>query len=143
MIYTYDPSQVLGSLGDHSVRGYSDGTFVNIEFEGDGITSKTGADGEVVRSIDPNRTATLTITVQQTSPTVAFCQQKYDLDRATSGGGMFPVVYKDLKSGMLFSAEHAWVQKPPAREYGRQDTDRTIVISTGPCTFTGEVYPES
>lgn len=139
MLKTFDPKKVLISLGNHVVTGYSDGTFINIEAGGDGITKKVGCDGEVVRSIDPDSTAKLTLTLLMPSPTIAWCQKQYDKDKAT-GEGTFPVLVKDLKGGLVFSAQHAWVVKPPAREYGKEASDREIEIETGDATWEGELW---
>ena len=137
MVKTYDPKKVLISLGSHSVSGYSDGTFISIEPHGEGVTKKVGADGEVVRSIDPDETATVTITLLQSSPTVPFCQQQYNKDRAT-GEGLFPVLIKDLKGGLVFAAEEAWIVNTPSREFGKEDSDREIEIACGDSTWEGE-----
>lgn len=136
---TYNPKQVLISAGNHSVSGYSDGSFVSIEANGDGITKKVGCDGEVVRSIDPDATAKIKITVLMQSPTIAWAQQQYDKDRET-GEGTFPLLIKDLKGGLIFSASDAWVVKPPSREFGKDMPDREIEIDCGECTFEGEVW---
>ena len=39
---TYNPKLILISLGSHSVSGYSDGSFVNIVADGEGVTKKPG-----------------------------------------------------------------------------------------------------
>jgi len=137
-VKTYDPKKILISLGSHIVTGYSDSTFVSIEPNGDGITSKTGCDGEKVRSIDPDASATISLTLLQTSPTVAFCQSMYDKDRATSGEGTFPILVKDLKGGLVFSAATAWIVNVPSREFAKEDSDREIQIETGEATWGGE-----
>ena len=130
MLKTYDPKKILVSLGSHSVSGYSDGTFVGIEANGDGISSKTGCDGEKVRSIDPDKSATVTLTLLQTSPSIAWAQNRYDKDRET-GDGTFPILIKDLKGGLIFSAADAWVVNAPSREFGKETSDREITIETG------------
>jgi hypothetical protein len=126
----------LISLGSHSVTGYSDGTFINIAPHGDGVAKKVGADGEIVRSIDPDRSSTVTLTLLQTSPTVAFCQEMYDRDRDT-GEGLFAVMVKDLKGREIFHAREAWVVNSPEREFAKADTDREIEIATGESTRGG------
>jgi hypothetical protein len=136
-VKTYDPKKVLISLGSHSVSGYSDGTFVSIEPNGDGITKKVGCDGEIVRSIDPDQSATVTLTVLQTSATVAFCQQMYNRDR-TTGEGTFPILIKDMKGGLIFAAQEAWVVNAPTREFAKEDSDREIEIACGEATWEGE-----
>jgi hypothetical protein len=137
MLKTYDPKKILMSCGPHPVTGYSDGTFVNIAPVGDGVTSKTGCDGEKVRSLDPDNSYTVTLTLLQNSPTIAWAQKQYMLDKET-GDGMFPILIKDMKGGMIFSAEHAWIVNSPEREFGREVSDREIVIETGAATLQGE-----
>ena len=136
MVKTYDPKKVLISLGTHAVTGYSDGSFVNIEPHGEGTTKKVGSDGEVVASVDPDDTATVTLTLLQTSPTVAFAQRIYGRFKET--GETFPVLVKDLKGGLLFAANDAWIVNTPSREFGKGDTDREIEIATGAATWEGE-----
>ncbi len=137
MLKTYDPKKILISLGSHAVKGLSDGTFVTIEANGDGITKKVGCDGEVVRSIDPDSTAKVTLTLLMQSPTIAWAQQTYDRDR-TTGDGTFPVLIKDMKGGLVFSANDAWIVKPPNREFGKDMPDRELVIDCGEATWEGE-----
>jgi len=135
MVRTYDPRLLLISLGDHVVTGKADGDFLNIEAHGDGVTKTVGADGEVVRSIDPDETATITVTVQYQAETIAFLQRKYDLDRKTHGDGMFPVLIKDLKDNLVFSAEQAWVENMLSLDFGKEASDRELTIATGPATW--------
>ena len=137
MAKTYDPKKVLISFGSHAVTGTAEDSFVSIEPSGDGITKKVGCDGEVVRSIDPDRTAKITLTVLIQSPTVAWAQQQFDRDRET-GSGTFPVQIKDLKGGLIFSASEAWIVKPPSREFGKEAPNREIEIDTGNATWEGE-----
>ena len=139
LVRTYDPKKVLISLGAHTVTGYSDGGFISIEAGGDGISKKVGCDGEVTRSIDPDWTANVTITLMMTSPTVAWCHQQYVKDRDT-GEGTFQILVKDLKGGLVFSSEDAWIVKPPTRDFDKEAPDREIEINCGDATWEGEVW---
>jgi hypothetical protein len=138
-VKTYNSKMILVSFGSHMVTGYADDSFVTIEANGDGITKKVGCDGEVVRSIDPDSTAKVTVTLLLTSPTIAWAQKQYDKDRQT-GDGTFPVLIKDLKGGLIFSAKDGWVVKPPNREFGREAPDREIEIDCGEVTYDGEIW---
>ena len=138
MYVTYDPKKIMISLGAHVVTGYGEGTFVSIEPKGEGVTSKTGCDGETVRSLDPNESMTISLTLLQNSPTIGWCQDRYDMDKATGGEGMFPILIQDLKGGLIFSANHAWVVNSPSREFGKEAGEREIVIETGRATVKGE-----
>ena len=118
-VSTYNPKDLVITLGTHVATGIADDSFVTIDPNGDGITKKVGCDGEVVRSI-----------VFQTSPTNSFLNQKLKLDKKT-GEGMFPILIKDLRGGLVHSAQQAWVTKPPSRGYGKEAGTREWEIHTG------------
>ena len=134
MRQAYDPRQVLIAFGPHVPSGFPDGTFVTIERDGDGVKKVVGADGSVARSVDPNNTATLSMTLRWDSDTAAWAQRQYDLDNMT-GAHTFPVMVKDLRGGLVFQAQEAWVANPQNNEYGTEMSDRDVVIHTGQATW--------
>lgn len=129
-IKTYNPKEVTIALGNHIVTGYADDSFVTIDPNGDGVTKKVGCDGEIARSISPDDTYIVKLSVLQTSDTNSYLQQKLALDRKT-GDGMFPILIKDLKGGMVFSSEAAWPSKPASRGYGKEAGNREWELHTG------------
>lgn len=129
-VTTYNPKEIVITLGVHIVTGIADDSFVTVDPNGDGITKKVGCDGEVVRSISPDDTSIVKVVVFQTSPTNRFLNDKLKFDRKT-GDGMFPILIKDLKGGLKFSAQQAWVSKPPSRGYGKEAGTREWEIHTG------------
>lgn len=129
-IKTYNPKEVTMTLGSHIVSGYADDSFLTIDPSGDGITKKVGCDGEIVRSVSPDDTFVVKITVLQTSDTNSFLEQRAALDRKT-GDGMFPVLIKDLKGGMVFSSDAAWPIRSASRQFGRESNNREWEIHTG------------
>ncbi len=134
-IKTYNSRQVIIALGSHTASGLADDSFVTIEEKGEGVLSKTGCDGEVSRAIDPCEQYTVKLAFLQMSDTNKFLQSKYQLDKST-GDGLFPILIKDLKGGVLFSADAAWVQKQPSRVWGKDTNNREWTIETGPATLT-------
>lgn len=134
-IKTYNPKEVTIALGNHIVTGYAEDSFVTIDPNGDGVTKKVGCDGEIARSISPDDTYVVKISVLQTSETNSFLQQRLDLDRKT-GDGMFPILVKDLKGGMVFSSEAAWPKGPASRGYGKEAGNREWELHTGSGTLT-------
>ena len=129
-IKTYNPKEIIISLGNHMVSGLADDSFVSIEPNGDGVTKKIGCDGEIVRSVSPDDTYVVKLSLLSTSPTNAWLQNKYNQDVQT-GSGMFPLMVKDLRGGMLFSTEAAWPSKPAARGYGKESGNREWELQTG------------
>lgn len=135
MVRTYNPKEVSISLGSHLVTGYADDSFITIDPNGDGVTKKVGCDGEIVRSVSPDKTYIVKLAVLQQSDTNSFLQNCYAQDIAT-GDAMFPLLIKDLKGNMVFSAEAAWVVRPASRGYGRESANREWEIHTGEADLT-------
>jgi len=129
-IKTYNPKEVTIALGNHIVTGFAEDTFVTIDPNGDGVTKKVGCDGEIVRSISPDDTYIVKVTVLQTSDSNSFLQQKLAQDIKT-GDGMFPILVKDLKGGLVFSSEAAWPIRPASRGFGRESANREWELHTG------------
>ena len=120
---TYNPKKVTMAFGNHMVRGYAEDSFVSVEPVGEGVTSQSGADGEVVRSVDPDNRYTVKIVVQQTSSTNEFLKDMRKKDKK-EGNGTFPLIVKDLLGNEVFSAEHAWVKNDAPWARGKAATDR-------------------
>ena len=133
-IKTYNPKEVVMSFGTHIPTGYADDSFITIDPNGDGITKKVGCDGEIARSIGPDDTFIIKVAFLQTSDTNSFLQERYNQDQKT-GDGMFPLLIKDLKGGMVFSTDAAWVAKPASRGYGKESSNREWEIHTGSGTL--------
>lgn len=136
---TYNSRKVTCALGTHSVTGFADDSFITIEPLGDGVSSKSGCDGEVARAIDPNEQYSVKITLLQTSDSNSYLQEQYNNDIA-NGNGEFPILIKDLLGNFLFSADAAWVVKPPSRTYGKETNNREWELQTGPATVSEGTY---
>lgn len=129
-IKTYNPKEVIVSLGTHIVTGYAEDSFVTIDPAGDGVTKKVGCDGEIVRSVSPNDTYTVKLSLLMSSETNSWLQSKVDQD-IKSGDGMFPILVKDLKGGMVFSTDAAWAIKTASRGFGKEAGNREWELHTG------------
>lgn len=136
-IKTYNPREVTISLGSHMVEGYAEDSFVQIEPNGDGITKKVGCDGEIVRSVSPDRTYNIRLSLLMSSATCKFLQDKFDED-IENGNALFPILIKDLKGGMVFASDSCWVVRSAPRQFGRDAPDREWELSTGEAQLTEE-----
>ena len=134
-IKTYNPKEVVVACGTHIVSGYADDSFISIEPNGDGITKKVGCDGEIARSISPDNTYKVKITLLQNSDSNSFFSNIADYDRAT-GNGLFPVLIKDLRGGLLFATEAAWVIKKSPATRGKETNNREWEIDTASAVRT-------
>ena len=134
-IKTYNPKEVVVACGTHIVSGYADDSFISIEPNGDGITKKVGCDGEIARSISPDNTYKVKITLLQNSDSNSFFSNIADYDRAT-GNGLFPVLIKDLRGGLLFATEAAWVIKKSPATRGKETNNHEWEIDTASAVMT-------
>lgn len=131
---TYNPKKVTCSLGSHIVSGYADDSMITIDFASEGTSYVVGADGEIVRSIDPAEIYTLKLAVQQTSTTNTYLQKMFDKDRK-NGTGTFSVNIKDILGKEKFSGEVAWVTKPASFVRGRTQNNREWEIAVNKGKF--------
>ena len=134
-IRTYNPREVTASCGPQIIDGFADDSFITIEPNGDGVTKMVGCHGEVVRSISPDRTCKIKISLLQSAEENAFFARMYDLDQET-GEGFFPILIKDLKGNVMFSAETAWVVNKGSLVRGKEAQNREWEIDTGEAVWS-------
>lgn len=126
-IRTYSSDLVVVLIGGIPLTGRAEDTFVTIAPQADLSTVQVGADGEVARSVSTNKLCTITVTLQQTSPTNLALSGLMEIDSLT-GGVLFPVTIQDLRGTTLFVASQCWISKRPELTFGREVSDRTWEI---------------
>lgn len=117
-IHSYSPDLVKIVIGSVPITGYADGTFIDIEPVSDGVTSESGADGEVARAIVLDMRHTLTLTLQQSSMSNNTLSAIADRDRDTGGNGTVPISVVDLRGGTLFAGT-GWIKKKAKATYSK------------------------
>jgi hypothetical protein len=127
-VETYSPKRVELILGGVPLRGYSDGTFIQVERTSDAFTTNVGADGEVSRTHSADKTGTITVTLQQTSDSNDFLSGLVNADEI-SLQGQVPVLLKDTNGRTLAESPCAWVMKVANSEFANEISDREWVIS--------------
>lgn len=127
---TYNCSKVKIALGSHVVTGYAEDSFVVVDPINNGVTSKAGCDGEIVRSVDPNERFTIKLALLASSQTHKFLLNKYQKDKK-DGSGMFPILINDLTGREKFSAQKAWVTKIPSKTNGKESQNKEWTLETG------------
>lgn len=129
-VLTYDPKRIMVIFGGRQITGMSEDDIVSIKPLGDGMQIFVGADGEVGRSIDPNMSYEVTISLSRVSKSNDYFSSCFNLDRAT-GTGVFPLLVKDLSGSTLFSAAQAWVTNMPEAGKGRTIDTQEWTLNTG------------
>lgn len=137
-VKTYDPNNVQIILGGAPMSGFADGTFVSVASDENLYNKTVGADGEVSRARLNNKSATITLTLKQTSSSNDVLSNYAALDQA-SDSGVFPLMIKEIGSGRtLLFTQAAWVEKFPDTAYSKDVEDREWTIATSQMnTFIG------
>lgn len=125
----YSADDVIVDFGGFSLHGFQKGTFVKLSHNSDLAKLSMGADGEavLVRYVDDS--AKIEITLQMDSAANDWLSAQAAAFRA-SGGGILPLMIKDLTGRTLHSAAHSWVAKWPDTEFSDEDSPRVWTLET-------------
>lgn len=126
---TYDPKQVVVTIGSHIVSGFGEDTFIEIETTEDLWTLTVGAGGDGARAKSNNESGTIVITLLQTSDSNNVLQG-YLASDILSNSGAFPISVQDKNGTSLYAGAEAWVKKAPDASFGKSITDRQWTIET-------------
>lgn len=129
-VVTYRAEDIITTVGSHLVTGYADDSFLTIDAMEDAVTHKVGCQGEVVRSIIPNKAVTVKLVLLYNSRSQKYLSEMLKRDKK-DGTGIFPMEVKDLSGGIILSASQCWVTKAPSKSYGKeaQNGEYTIVCA--------------
>jgi hypothetical protein len=130
LVGTYDPKKVIITLGGVPISGYADGTFVQVDPNGETWIRKVGADGEVSRSLSNDNTHTIQITLGQMSLSNPYLRTVMNADKLT-GLGMLPLSFTDLNTAETHFWPQAWVSTTPSLGRAKETTDTQWTIYTG------------
>jgi len=126
---TYDPTQVAIIVNGLRLEGFADGEMVTIDPDADVATKQVGADGQCTRSINPNKSARMTVRLQQTSPSNTALQFLF------MRNSLFDVTIADLSGNSIHSAESGWIAALPPTGYGNESGVREWMIDMNPMNW--------
>ncbi len=129
-VKTYNPRQLIVTVGNKAISGFAEDSFLTIEEKGNGVVSKTGCDGEVARAVDPTKQYTINLTLLQMSDSNSLLHKYYMRDKA-DGQGVFPITIKSITNDTIINTNAAWVVKEAVRTFGRETNNRQWTIETG------------
>lgn len=127
-VRTYDPKQVVISIGGVPMSGFSEGTFLEVDRDEPTWNKVVGADGLVTRSKTNNLSGTLTLTLKQSSPSNDVLSGFLAIDEATNQG-VVPVLVKDLSGNSIYFSANAWITQYANSTFGKDISDRQWVLS--------------
>lgn len=132
-VRTYDPANVQVIVGGVPMSGFADGTFISIEHDEPAFTKTVGADGEVSRAKSNNKSATVTITLKQTSISNDILSG-FGLADEASNGGVVPFMLREIGNGTtLVFAESAWIEEWPDLGYSKNIENREWKLALAQC----------
>lgn len=113
-IFNYNPDNVSVLIaGIIPVKGFIDGTFVEISKDINSSESYRSSDGIVSRVYNNDQTYTITLTLHNGSETNELLTKLWLLDEATEGKhGKFPLLIKDQSGSDLLFSTTSWIERP-------------------------------
>jgi hypothetical protein len=115
----FDPDQVVMSIASIPIQGTAEGDMITVEYEADAFLDVAGTDGEIVRSKNADRRATVTVRLIQSSSTNPALDALHALDmNAPNGAGVGTFLLQDLQGATLLRSEKAWIAAPPSVAMG-------------------------
>ena len=129
----YDPKRQTVSFKGVQLRGFQDGTFIEVERNTDTFTVEAGADGEPVRVRSHDKTGMVTVTLQGASPSndllSAFALAGEQGTTVNGDVGVLQV--RDMNGTTVCIAAEAWIKKPPNFTAATEHTPRVWVFECG------------
>lgn len=126
-VRTFDPGQVIVSVGGVPMSGYADGTFLSVDRDEQMFTKVVGADGTTTRVKSNNRSGTMTLTLKQSSPSNDVLSAFAALDESVNAG-VVPILVKDLSGTTIFFSATGWIQKYPTAEFAKEISNREWIF---------------
>lgn len=124
----YNPKKVIVSFLNTRILGFANDTKVEIAFREDGVTDEVGVDGDVVRVLNNNQLADVTINLLEASPSNGFLQVRYNQDRQF-GTSFGPFSTVNTQGTLLVTAENSWIKKVANVSYGKDTPVRQWTIT--------------
>jgi hypothetical protein len=126
---SYDPAQVIVTVGGVILTGFSDGDHIACEREEDNYSKRVGNDGGVARARNPNKSGTFTFKLLQTSACNDALSSLVAADDLINDGlALFPISVIDGSGRSLAVATQCWVKKVPGMTFGKEVGEREWVF---------------
>lgn len=124
---TWNLKKLIVVIGGVPISGFGENDAITFDHDEDEWEKVVGADGEVTRSRNNNRSGSITITLMQTSDSNDALEAIRLIDE-TTGAGIVGVLVKDLTGRTVIGADRAWVRKRPSLEFGKRAGEREWIL---------------
>lgn len=113
----------------HIVNGYSEDSMVNIERAAETFTMYTGADAFSTRVYNANKSAMVTLSLQQTSGTNDILSLLYSNDsNSRNSSGLFSLQISDASGRSRYFSDDAYIGVVPNSQFGNSMQVREWVL---------------
>lgn len=109
----YSPDQLTVTFGGLKIGGFAEGTFIQVARNEDSYETVVGSQGDVTRVKKLNRSGTIIVTLQQSSPSNDLLSAELAADEAEGAvnAGLGEAMVKDANGTTVINSDNSWVQK--------------------------------
>lgn len=123
---TYDIKEVHLIIGGQVITGFAEGTVIEVSKLEDNFTEHVGVKGEVTIAETNNETGEVSVTLKNTSPSVAYLNS---LANRKGQSAIVDVAIVDFnENSTQVSSANARVRKPADLDFSNEETDREFTI---------------
>lgn len=127
-MFNYCPDEVNVLIaGIFPVKGFVDGTFVEVTKDVVPFSSHRTSDGVVSRVYNRDQTYTIRLTITSASQSNDVLTKFWQLDEI-SQKGKFPLIIKDVSGTDLFFSTTTWIEEPPSIVKSQTVDERTWIL---------------
>ena len=123
----FNPDEVAIIFGTHTITGFADGTFIEVEQTNDSFTLTKGADGEAARVRSNDDSGTVKVSLLQSADSNMVLSLLHQVDKK-SGKGTLPILFKDASGDTVGAGAVAWIKKPAGIGYSKGIETRVWVF---------------
>jgi hypothetical protein len=112
----FDPKNVILIFGPHHIRGFAEGTFIDVARAVDTYSTTAGSDGETVRTLSNNKVGTVTFTLMQNSKSND-ALSAFLLADEESGSSVWELLIKEKNGTTKVAAPISYIKRWPNISY--------------------------
>lgn len=126
---TYNPANIVVTVGGRILTGFAPGTFVNLVREVNNFNFRVSADGtEGTRTKTNNRSALFTFTLEQVAASNLILSNLANRDEQ-QGDGVVPISITDISSpDTVYLTGKGWIEKPADGAFAETPQGRAWAI---------------
>lgn len=127
---SYDPAQVIVTVGGVILSGFSDGDHIIARRAEDMYFTRVGSDGGVARARNANKMGEFEFKLLQTSKANDLLSALLATnDLINDGKAVFPIAVVDGSGRSLAAATQCWIKAIPEGTFGKEVTERPWVFT--------------